>query len=173
MAVELSSAEPLAGIAGYRATARLSRQPPEGEAYDAVGEDGRHVDLWVVPARDHEFAKRFLEGAEALAGLEHDNLPRILDAGEADQGLYLATEPIDGPAVSDLIGEGEGISPMRAVRVLGEAADGLDAAHAAGVLHLGLSRRGRSIAPWSRDSCWQWLARAERARQTTSRPSPA
>jgi serine/threonine protein kinase len=71
--------------------------------------------------------------------VQHSSLPRILDSGEYEDRVYLATEPIEGRSLQDLIAPGDGIAPMRAIRMLGEIADALDAAHAAGVEHAGLT----------------------------------
>jgi serine/threonine-protein kinase len=136
MAVGVHSVEP---IANYRVDSPLPRQPGEGVAYDAVDGEGRRVDLLVLPRRDRDFASRFLETASALKELRHQHLPAVLGFGAVREGLYLATERLRGQTLKELIGESGGLSPMRVLRLLGEAADALDAAHSAGVLHRALS----------------------------------
>ncbi|MFL5866258.1 MAG: serine/threonine protein kinase [Thermoleophilaceae bacterium] len=139
MAVDMPSAEPGAVIPGYRVTGTLPLGAGEGEVYDAQTEDGRQVELCVMPAKDKDFAARFVEQAQALGELEHDHLPRVVDSGESDGSVYIATDPVEGRSLEELIRETDGLSPMRAIRVLGEAADALDAAHSVDVPHGALS----------------------------------
>ncbi len=139
MSVEAPGTERSAAIPGYQVTAALPRRRNEGARYEATTEDGRQVELWVVPARDAQFASRFLEDAAALASLEHAPVPRIVDAGEHEDSVYVATEPSNGTTLEALLEAGPGIAPMRAIRLLGEAADALDAAHRSGVCHGGIT----------------------------------
>src|SRR2546421_6459985 len=129
----------LSTIAGYRTAGVLPWEPPQGVAYEAVAPNGRQVDLLVVPGEGPNFASRFLAEAEALRDAEQEHLPRVLDLGEADECLYFATAQARGDSLRQLLEEEGSLSPMRAVRLLGDAADALDAAHAAGVLHRALS----------------------------------
>jgi hypothetical protein len=124
-------------VAGHVATAALPGAPGPGAVFEACSpESAGPTWLWLVQTPvDPYFATRFLAGAEALAGLRADGVAQVQDFGEAPEGLYLVTEAAPGRPLSDLIAEDGGAPPLRAVRILGDAADALDAAHRAGLLH--------------------------------------
>ena len=76
----------------YRIEARLGRGGM-GVVYRAVRDDGRTVALKVLRdelAADQSFRTRLAREARAAAEVEHPNLVRVLEAGEADGRLYLA-----------------------------------------------------------------------------------
>ena len=58
----------------------------------------------------------------------------VYEAGELDDGLFLAMRLVEGSTLKDLIGK-RGLDPARAVRLLRPVANALDAAHAVGVVH--------------------------------------
>jgi len=75
----------------------------------------------------------FLTEADIGRMLDHENLVRVLDAGEADGRYYLAMEYVDGLDVDVLISDAwkreAPIPPALALRVAVEALRGLDSAH--------------------------------------------
>jgi serine/threonine-protein kinase len=82
------------------------------------------------PVRDARFRG---EGrAQALA--EHPNIVTVYDAGESDHGLYLAMHLVDGPPLVDLIRD-RTLDARRALGVLEQVGDALDAAHSVGLVH--------------------------------------
>jgi serine/threonine-protein kinase len=66
--------------------------------------------------------------------LDHPHVVTVYDAGESDHGLYLAMRLVDGLALVDLI-RGRQLDARRALDLLGQVADALDAAHAVGLVH--------------------------------------
>ncbi|WP_280380840.1 serine/threonine-protein kinase [Nocardia wallacei] len=89
-----------------------------------------------VPGADAEFRLRFLREAELAARLEHPNVVSIYDRGAEGEMLWLAMRYVEGTDLAGLIRQGPGALPAhRAVRIIGAAARGLDAAHRAGLLH--------------------------------------
>lgn len=86
-----------------------------------------------VPGADAEFRLRFLREAELAARLEHPNVVSIYDRGAEGEMLWLAMRYVEGTDLAGLIRQGPGALPAhRAVRIIGAAARGLDAAHRAG-----------------------------------------
>ncbi len=87
-------------------------------------------------AQDAATVERFLREARAVAKLSHPNVVHGYSAG-TEQGLhYFAMELLDGGSASDLMEQAGGrLSEMRALEIAGQAAEGLKAAHAHGILH--------------------------------------
>ncbi len=91
-------------------------------------------------AQVEQVSARLRREAEALARVSHPNVTAIYDVGiDHDPGasapvVYVAIELVDGPTLRRWLADGA--RPWReVVRVLGQAAQGLHAAHEAGVVH--------------------------------------
>lgn len=109
-----------------------------GEVYRAKdGRLGRDVALKVLPtevARDADRRSRFEREARAASALAHPNIVAVYDVGESDSSVWIAMELVEGRTVRDLLASGP--LPARRVLEIGtQVADGLAAAHAAGILH--------------------------------------
>ncbi|WP_307871858.1 protein kinase [Micromonospora sp. U21] len=85
---------------------------------------------------DDKAVQRFEREARIMRRLTHANLPRSISGGVDSSGLpYIAMEFLDGETLRDLISEQPQL-PISWVAALGaQIADGLTAAHAAGVIH--------------------------------------
>jgi len=83
---------------------------------------------------DDDLAARFAEEARLAAQVEHPNIVAVLDAGRDGATAYLITEFVEGLDLGALIGQGP-LPPALAAYVLHEAAQGLAAVHAEGILH--------------------------------------
>jgi hypothetical protein len=81
-----------------------------------------------------EFVARFRREGRLQAALEHPNAVTVYEAGESALGLYLAMRLIPGPTLALLMQE-RALDAPRALRLLGQVADALDATHAAGLVH--------------------------------------
>ena len=77
---------------------------------------------------------RFLREAQTAAALNHPAIAQVYDIDEADGGIFIAMEFIDGKTVSRLIADGE-LDILGAVEIARQVAEGLAKAHEAGVLH--------------------------------------
>lgn len=78
---------------------------------------------------------RFLREARAAAALRHDHIVTIYQVGEENGVPYLAMEHLEGESLDDRLRR-EGTLPIpEAVRIAGEIAEGLAAAHARGLIH--------------------------------------
>ncbi|BDT92521.1 hypothetical protein IFM12275_24970 [Nocardia sputorum] len=97
---------------------------------------------------DPEFRARFLREAEIAAWLQHPNLVAVRDRGEQDGRLWITMQYVDGVDVAELIRRGQaGLDPARAVRIVTEAARGLDEIHRAGLLHRDVKPANILVAP--------------------------
>ncbi|MBE2319395.1 serine/threonine protein kinase [Solirubrobacter sp. CPCC 204708] len=87
-----------------------------------------------VLTSDQDFRERFRREGLIQAALDHPNIVPVYEAGEVDEGLFLAMRLVRGSNLKELI-LGGGLSVARALRVLGPIADALDAAHEAELIH--------------------------------------
>jgi DNA-binding beta-propeller fold protein YncE len=86
-------------------------------------------------AEDERFRVRFLRESRLAASLDHPSVVPIHEAGERDGQLYLAMRYVEGSDLKRLL-ESEGkLSPERAVGILTQIADALDAAHRRALVH--------------------------------------
>lgn len=86
-------------------------------------------------AQDPAFLARFRREAQAAAAFTHPNVVTVHDWGESTHGPYLVLQLVDGISLRDLLRERHRLTAGQALAVLGPAAAGLGAAHAAGVVH--------------------------------------
>ncbi|WP_369140991.1 serine/threonine-protein kinase [Modestobacter versicolor] len=106
---------------------------------------GRDVAVKVLRSEytgDPTFLTRFRGEAQLAAGLVHPHIATLFDYGEVpparptDEHLaYLVMELVRGESLSGLLHRTVTLSPERTLDVLRQCADGLAAAHAAGVVH--------------------------------------
>ncbi|MGW6730612.1 serine/threonine-protein kinase [Nocardia sp. NPDC055029] len=80
------------------------------------------------------FRDRFRREARLASRLDHPNVVAIYDSGEDGDLLWIAMQCVDGRDAAELVREG-GLPAERAIAIVAAAARGLDAAHAAGLLH--------------------------------------
>ncbi len=87
-------------------------------------------------ARDPEALARFRAEAQNAGCLAHANIARVYDFGEPDEynPPFLVMELVEGPTLADVLARGP-LGPARAMDILAQAAAGLQAAHAAGLVH--------------------------------------
>lgn len=85
---------------------------------------------------DPVFRARFLREATTAARLRHPNLVTVRDRGQHGGHLWLAMNYVDGTDLARLIRRGPAALPLeRVVRIVAEAAEGLDALHRKGIVH--------------------------------------
>src|SRR5919197_610882 len=125
-------------LAGFRVESLLA-EGAMGTVYLAEETStGRRVALKVLApelAHDERFRRRFLRETELVASLEHPHVVPTLASGEEDGTLYLAMAYVEGPDLRRLLRHEGRLEPERALDLIEQAADALDAAHAAGVVH--------------------------------------
>jgi serine/threonine protein kinase len=80
------------------------------------------------------FRERFRREGQLQAAIDHPHIVTVYEAGESEHGLFLAMRVVRGPTLKDLILSGQ-LDPGRAVSLLTQVAEALDAAHEVGLIH--------------------------------------
>ena len=125
-------------FAGYRIERRLGRGGM-GILYLAV-EPGleRRVALKLIApeaAAEEVFARRFAEESRIAASIEHPNVVPIYAAGEEDGVPFIAMRYVAGSDLGRRIAREGRLAPEQAVALIAQVGNGLDAIHAAGLVH--------------------------------------
>jgi serine/threonine protein kinase len=125
-------------LAGYRIEALVGRGGM-GVVYRAhdIALD-RPVALKLISpglAEDERFRQRFLHESRVAASIVHANIVPIYDAGESRGQLYIAMRFVAGTDLGRVLETEGALEPERTLRLLGQAASGLDAAHERGLVH--------------------------------------
>jgi DNA-binding beta-propeller fold protein YncE/predicted Ser/Thr protein kinase len=125
-------------LAGYRIESLIARGGM-GVVYRATQLAlERPVALKVIAAELAEkegFRERFLRESRLAASLDHPSVVPVYDAREEDGELIVAMRLVEGGDLRKLIDREGPLPPARAVALLSQVADALDAAHAAGIVH--------------------------------------
>ena len=121
-------------------------------------------------AADEVFARRFAEESRIAASIEHPNVVPIYAAGEEDGIPFIAMRYVSGSDLGRRLAREGRLEPAAAAALIAQVGNGLDAIHAAGLVHRDvkpanvlLSGRAARTTPTSPTS----------ASPATSPPSPA
>jgi protein kinase-like protein len=133
--IELSAGDE---FAGYRIEERLGRGGM-GVLYLAI-EPGleRRVALKLIApeaASDEVFARRFAEESKIAASIEHPNVVPIYAAGEEGGVPYIAMRYVAGADLARRLAREGRLEPAVAAGLIAQVGNGLDAIHAAGLVH--------------------------------------
>jgi len=111
---------------------------------------GREVALKVLKpefAGDATFRTRFADEGRHAAALHHPGIATVYDVGE-DAGVpFLVMELVDGQPLSALIRSGQPMAADSVRSLVGQAADAVAAAHAAGVIHRDIKPANLLVTP--------------------------
>ena len=110
-----------------------------GEVYKAYDtQRDRYVALKLLPealSSDQEYLRRFKREAQVVARLAEPHVIPIHDFGEVDGQLFIDMRLVDGTDVAKLLAANGRITPQRAVSLISQVAQALDAAHADRLVH--------------------------------------
>jgi serine/threonine protein kinase len=125
-------------IGGYRVDELISRGGM-GVVYRVTNVAlGRVYALKVLApelAEDEAFQRRFTREMRIAASIHHPNVVAIHYAGDQDGLLFFVMDYVVGTDLRELLKRSGACEPRRAVALLGQLADALDAAHERGLVH--------------------------------------
>src|SRR5258708_25322515 len=107
------------------------------------GDSARHtrlertVAIKVLPegaTPDSDARRRFAAEARTISALNDPHIVAIHDVGVEDHREFIVMEHVEGQTLRDLLGAGK-IETRQALEFAAQAASGLAAAHAAGIIH--------------------------------------
>src|SRR5262245_2043534 len=109
-----------------------------GEVYRARDTTlGRDVAIKILPASfstDAMRVMRFQQEAKTLASLNHSNIAHIYGLERSSSDTAIVMELVDGTTLMERIAQGP-LPLEEALRIAGQLADALEAAHERGVVH--------------------------------------
>ncbi len=106
------------------------------QAYDTYRD--RYVALKLLPegsADDQEYLKRFQSESHVAARLRDPHVIPIHDYGEIDSQIFIDMRLVDGTDMGALLDGCDRLDPQRAVHLINQVAQALDAAHADDLVH--------------------------------------
>ncbi|HEY3081994.1 MAG TPA: protein kinase, partial [Chloroflexota bacterium] len=86
-------------------------------------------------ASDPAFQERFRREARVLATLRHPNVVQVFDYGPIDGSEFLVMEFVPGSNLKERLRERGPLDEDEALRLVGQVAAGLQAAHEQGIVH--------------------------------------
>lgn len=124
-----------------------------GEVYEARDSKlGRNVAIKVLPAafeHDAERLARFQREARMLAALNHPNIATIYGLEQSEGVHYLVMELVAGHTLAERASAGA-LSIEEALKIGGQIAEALEAAHEKGVIHRDLKPANVKVTPEGR-----------------------
>ena len=121
-----------------------------GQVFKAQrGKMGRVVAVKVLP-RDKstpEAIANFTREIRALASLDHPKLVAAIDAGEDGNVHYLVTEYVPGMDLRKLVRQDGPLSVPAAASIISQVAEGLEYAHAQGIIHRDVTPGNVLVSP--------------------------
>ncbi len=123
---------------------RYDVQQPIGEGATAItyrGWDDRLERVVAIKilrrdmARDESYVRRFRQEARSAASVSHGNVVDVYDFGQEDGNLFIVMQFVDGEDLKHLIQREAPLPPARVRSIAGQVLDGLQAIHAAGIVH--------------------------------------
>src|SRR5205807_6488206 len=132
--------QPPGQLGRYRIVGRIGAGGM-GTVYKAFDPELQRVVALKVPRFDVDLAnlpelvQRFLREARAAAAIRHAHVCPIHDVGEDAGTPYVVMAYVEGGSLAELADAGPAPDPCRAAELVRQAAEGLAAVHALGVVH--------------------------------------
>ena len=86
-------------------------------------------------AGDRRFIERFERESRLAASIDHAGIVPVYEAGEVGGQTYIAMRYVEGSDLAQLLRDVGPLEPGRALALVGQLAEALDAAHARGLIH--------------------------------------
>jgi TolB-like protein len=134
-----------------RAPGMIGRRLGDYEIVEPLGEGGmgivyrardatldREVALKVLQpylAQDAEYERRFVREAKTAAKLDHPNIVAVYSAGRCENVLFMAMQLVRGQTLQQVLKRRKRLPVAEALAIARQAAEALDAAHKAGLVH--------------------------------------
>jgi tetratricopeptide (TPR) repeat protein len=84
---------------------------------------------------DPMIVKRFFREAQAASRLRHPNCVSVLDFGDSNGTLFIAMELLRGRTLTTVLQQDGALDPKRAIRIVSQVLDVLEAAHRMSIVH--------------------------------------
>ncbi len=110
---------------------------------------GRQVAIKMLPetrAGSDRARRRLINEAKAAAALDHPNICAIHEVGEEDGRVFIVMQYIDGESLAERIRQ-HPLPPAEVVDIGIQAAQALEEAHAAGVIHRDIKPQNMIVTP--------------------------
>ena len=138
-----ATSDPLIGreLGGRYAVRRLIGRGGMGAVYEAEGPDGRRIAAKVIfrgmAGQDDQATRRFIREARAVTTIQSPHVVRTFELGtDITLGApFIVMELLTGVDLAKLLRQRGPLEPAPLVRVFLQAAQGLAAAHAEGIIH--------------------------------------
>ena len=132
--------DPLIGqkLGGYKLIERVGRGGM-GTVYKAEQIDLQRIVALKIISEEHlknpEFIELFVHEARAAAKLNHPNIVQVYDVKKTNELYFFSMEFVPGGSVQDLLNNKRKVSIPEAVRMILDAARGLEYAHKKEIIH--------------------------------------
>lgn len=133
-----------------------------GEVYDAVREsDQRQAAVKLLHARvlaDPGHRERFLRETRIAQSIRSRHVVEVLDVGATEGELpFLAMERLHGSDLAEQLRRRRRLAPVDVTKLIDQAAEGLRAAHALGIVHRDIKPHNLFLAESGKDAMWKVL----------------
>ncbi|HEY1494072.1 MAG TPA: protein kinase [Candidatus Solibacter sp.] len=105
--------------------------------FRARGKDGKEVAVKAIPVANltDEMRERFTREAETCRNLDHPNIIRVFETGEADGMLYQAMELLEGADLAKVMSESRHFDWATKLSIMEQVSAGLQYAHEHNLVH--------------------------------------